>query len=446
MATCITFGKYNKNYKYIFIYIVFRLVFEYFLGDVYPDAMKISFLTSDNFPLCVIVYDIFKYFFMLILGLILLKIELKTNSSTQNESDKSKKNEIEDQLEVGIIAEEEEKKKENFFCAFISRCSIVILYIINNKISEVGSMIGLKGLDFWTVEIIFICFLNYLMFKKKIYSHQKIAIAIILLFATLMKILNIISSYRNDDAKNNNDTTSYYKKIKEHKKYPWIIPIGVILFLVIFFVHAYILCKLKFYFHLKFLSPSRILIYFGIAGTFINLLGSFISNYVECKDNEFFNVICKVTEDNSSKKYFDNFIIFFNNIWRNSRNTYQNIGYIILIFIKLFMTAIYYYLIFLIIDIFSPEYYLCSNSSFFFITKFICLIYYLATHSLSPDFIFETLAQFFALLATIIYLELIELNFCNLNFNLKKNIENRADNEVIELLSFDNPLGIDIDD
>ena len=446
MAKCITFGKYNKNYKYIIIYIIFRSIYEYFLGDAYPEYMRISFLKSNNFPDYVIVIDIFKYFFMLILGLILLKIELKNNSSTQNDSEKQKLNENEEQLEIGLFAEEEEKKKkeEKGFVSFISRCLIVILYIINQKLSEFFSLIQMKGLDFWTVEIIFICFLNYLMFKKKIYSHQKIGIVLILFFATIMKIFNIIFTYKNE-GNTNNDDQSYFKPIKENKQL--FIPIGIIGYLIIYFIHALILCKLKRYFYSKFLSPSRILIYFGITGTFFSLLVSFISTYFRCKDDEFSKKICKVSEKkDSEEKYFDNFIIFFNKIWIPERDDFINIVYIILIFIKLSMIAISYYLIFMIIDIFNPEYYLCSNSSFFFITKLICLIYFLVTNSMKTDFLFEFLAQIFALIATIIYLELIEFNFCNLNFDLKKNIEIRADSEVIELLTIDNRVSTGNDD
>jgi len=39
---------------------------------------------------------------------------------------------------------------------------------------------------------------------------------------------------------------------------------------------------------------------------------------------------------------------------------------------------------------------------------------------------FNSIAEFVSLISIMIYLELIELNFCNLNHNLKKNIEIRS--------------------
>jgi hypothetical protein len=44
------------------------------------------------------------------------------------------------------------------------------------------------------------------------------------------------------------------------------------------------------------------------------------------------------------------------------------------------------------------------------------------------------IAQIFSFIGTLIYLELIELHFCELDHNLKKNIKERAtEDEIMEL-------------
>ena len=53
------------------------------------------------------------------------------------------------------------------------------------------------------------------------------------------------------------------------------------------------------------------------------------------------------------------------------------------------------------------------------------------------DFIFDLLSQFFSLLGTIIYLELVELNFWGLNYDLKKNINFRAKSEALEIYNLE---------
>ena len=58
-------------------------------------------------------------------------------------------------------------------------------------------------------------------------------------------------------------------------------------------------------------------------------------------------------------------------------------------------------------------------------------------NTLKTDFIFDFLSQVFSILGTIIYLELIELNFCNLNHNLKKYINLRAKFDCLETMGDD---------
>ena len=88
----------------------------------------------------------------------------------------------------------------------------------------------------------------------------------------------------------------------------------------------------------------------------------------------------------------------------------------------------------LIIKTLGPEYIYFSNSLFYFIIELINFIYIIIkverNHKGFGFFkIFETLGQFISFLGCIIYLELIELNFCGLNKDLKKNIMDRSFSE-----------------
>ena len=80
----------------------------------------------------------------------------------------------------------------------------------------------------------------------------------------------------------------------------------------------------------------------------------------------------------------------------------------------------------LIIRNLSPEYYLCSYGIYFFISRFFELINAIINDGVINTAIFNLLADTVSLICILIYLEIIELNFCNLNHNLKKNIENRC--------------------
>ena len=89
----------------------------------------------------------------------------------------------------------------------------------------------------------------------------------------------------------------------------------------------------------------------------------------------------------------------------------------------------------LIIQKLDPVFYISCNSLFYFITETVDNISnYLIDREFDEYNFFENLAELFSVLGNIIYLELVELNFCELNFNLKKNILNRSkEDSSIEL-------------
>ena len=273
------------------------------------------------------------------------------------------------------------------------------------------------------LEIIFVSYINIILFKIKIYIHQKISIAIILIIPTLMEISSIISVYNSDEE-------------REFKNHPWIIFIGIIGFLILFFIDAFVLCKTKWYLDLRFISDKKMLIYLGLLGFIIFLITGLICNSIICSNNYFSDLICLVYKD-KSEKYFDNFMIFFRNIWRENRTPIINIIYIFIILLKIFFSAFNYLFVYLIIKVLGPEYLICSDSILYFLIKTITLIYRIITNELNSEFIFDFLSQIFSILGTIIYLELIELNFCNLNYNLKSNINKRAEFESFDITNDD---------
>ena len=84
----------------------------------------------------------------------------------------------------------------------------------------------------------------------------------------------------------------------------------------------------------------------------------------------------------------------------------------------------------IIIKIFSPEYFVCFNNCYYFIIELTNIIASkFMDISDNYDKIFNLFSELFAILACLIYLEIIELNFCDLNYYLKKNIDKRGRTE-----------------
>ena len=412
MVMFITFGKYDSKYKYIIYYILTRLPFEYFFGNLFPDNIKIKYLRRDNFPNEIIIYDIFKYLTFYLLGFLFFKIEQKNqkNLILDTPPDILKKN-----TSLELIYNEK-TELEHFSIKPVVH--YIIIYILIHKLCKYYPKFGFLGLDFWMLQIIFMWILNIIQFKVKIYAHQKVAISIILIFSTLMKILQIISIFDSDEN-------------HVYKDYHWLIPIGILSLLILLFIESFLFYKAKWYLDLKFISEKKIIEFIGIFGCFISFVASLISTFIKCGNDEFSSRVCLVSDEGDL--YFDNYKVFFSKIWMSNRNPFVNIVYIIILFIKLFCTFLYAYFTILIIKNLSPEHMICSDSILYFIKKVIVFIYYISIGQLTKKRTFDTLAQLFSLLGTIIYLEIIELNFCGLNFNLKNKIRKRGQIEALKL-------------
>ena len=213
MANFITLGSFDYRYKYMVFYIITMLPLEYFLGEIFPDDVKIKYLRFEYFPKTIFVYEFFKYFGIFIFGLIVKKIEIESFFKAKKDSDIEK---IESLHDMELIYS---KQKPTF--SLIRIILLICFYIINIKLLDFFYIFYFSGLDFWMIEIVFIVAINVMIFKIQIYIHKKIAIIIILFFSSLMKIISIIFIYKSDE-----------KRL--YKEYGWLFPIGFFSFLLFF--------------------------------------------------------------------------------------------------------------------------------------------------------------------------------------------------------------------
>jgi len=96
----------------------------------------------------------------------------------------------------------------------------------------------------------------------------------------------------------------------------------------------------------------------------------------------------------------------------------------------------------LIIKLLTPVYIIFDSSIFYFIIKIIAIFYFKININYFLDengnldkiqfwkFFLDILGNFIAIFGFLIYLELIELGFCKLNYNLRKTIEKRSIDDI----------------
>ena len=107
----------------------------------------------------------------------------------------------------------------------------------------------------------------------------------------------------------------------------------------------------------------------------------------------------------------------------------MNIFYLFLFIIRIILNTFRILYFILIIRHLSPEYYSCSYDLYYIIINVIGLIKAIIKKGDIKLEIYDVLSEIGSLIAILIYLEIIELNFCNLNHDLKKYIENRGIDE-----------------
>ena len=89
------------------------------------------------------------------------------------------------------------------------------------------------------------------------------------------------------------------------------------------------------------------------------------------------------------------------------------------------------YLEILIIYYLNPIYVLAANELTYGISKLIRFISNDLEHY--ENFLFAELAEISALLGNIVFLEIIELNFCGLSDNIRRNIKSKSELDVKEI-------------
>ena len=217
---------------------------------------------------------------------------------------------------------------------------------------------------------------------------------------------------------------------------------------------------------LQYISANKLLILYGFFGTIIYIIICLITTDIKCEYSSPFsysnstenynkNYLCKVpfhhtvsycnsyynlTEDETIY-YLDNFGIYFKTF--EYSNTLEIFKEIIIIFIAGITYFYYKYYSLMIIKFLSPIHYVFSNQIFFSITKLLLPIYTLINTNkffnknlefIIPKYILDTSAYFLSIIGFLVFLEIIELNFYDLNKDLRRKISDRSEDESLNLL------------
>ena len=298
---------------------------------------------------------------------------------------------------------------------------IITVYTCIEYLSDIFSQLGLMIFDYWMFELLIISYINAKMFKLKIFRHQMFAIIFNSFICLLFRLPSFILSFSLEDKGNENDGKSLFKLSK------WFIVLGLFIYIIIITTRAYSYTKIKWFMDLKYISATKLLIYIGFIGILVSSISCIIETNIKCSNQINF---CEVNNTNNSSKYLDNFDVYYEKI--SALKNYEKIYEICIIVFGVICNFFALYFDILIIQYLTPVHFIFYSSIYYSIIKIIAIFYnklktnhFFNGKEVNDEkrfyiFLLDLFGNIIAIFGFLIYLEIIELGFCKLNYNLKR--------------------------
>jgi hypothetical protein len=190
--------------------------------------------------------------------------------------------------------------------------------------------------------------------------------------------------------------------------------------------------------YFNYISPYKIIYYYGIIGAILTAIGLVFVTFKNCGETEGTpHKLCyveMVDARNVTQYYYDNFFKYFEELGNNLKDSK------FAFYFEIFLITPFYFAInffeflceILIIYYLNPNYVLIRENLYYFVIRFIFILIYKDDYQkyiTFQQFLILQSSEFLALLGYLVYFEIIELRFCKLDKDLKKNIANRGDRE-----------------
>ena len=365
MGKYISLGKLDKKYIYINLILFFVTIIKAIIGEIFKNIF------DNNIFMCLIP-SFLGFIFCFILEII----------RNRNNSYKINNYKI--------------KKRNNKVILIIATALLILIYelldsFLRSSVQE--KLRKLKSSNFF-IFILITYIISISLFKNNYYKHQYISITIIII---LSFIKFFIKSFPNNDIYKKHYTTVDFIIF-------YLMQIIEFTCLSLFMIYCKILIE-KYY-----ISTYKLTYIIGIINEIIAIIAYLLISYISIDKNQWFEAV-----KFEGKYYIDNIFFFFKNF-----NFFQIIFY--------FIYHILYSFEFVAINIIIEKYpinYIFLPFELLVISSILTEIFlYLDLPIFSKCIlIFISICEFFFIC---IYLEIIELNFCGLSDNIKRNIEKRA--------------------
>ena len=246
------------------------------------------------------------------------------------------------------------------------------------------------------------------------YKHQKVSIIFIV---STCSILLLTASFLPTSLLSDKNEGNAYKNINYKLGSYFYCILFFILFVGLSFIYSYSRAYSKVLMQIKFVSPFKIIFIIGIVGLPISIIVSIVSYYLGYKkDNlfEYFETMGKNKTDKETYKF-----------WVEIFCVYLLFTFASFMELTCEILTIYYL---------NPFFVLMTNNLYYILTELNSFLLNLPNDELKiAHFLIAEFSEIFAFLGYIVYLEIIELNFCGLNDKTMSNLEKKGDKEFKRL-------------
>ena len=338
----------------------------------------------------------------------------------------------------------------------------IILFLIGfllsiNTISKGFFSLLFVHVGFWMLEIVYISIFSYFILKIYITKHKKLAMYIM---AYPILIIEIIFFFF-PDTKHKCDIKYECNELTDKDTFEYIvirfgayfIPLLFILYEICTAMRDYSWVKSKYLMDIRSVPPYKILMYFGIIGSSLIVICYIIFTNVPCRsfgnvtldtNNNYINIdsgeeinflkeYCLLKRYNEKTNilnlYYDSFSSLIDDYKNMKSHFYTEIFVVIPLYLLASLINNFSYIF--MIRYSDANNILISKNFYYFIKRIIVMIINIGDEkyiTILKFFVFE-IQEIISIISNMIYIEIIELRFCKLDYELKKNIKNRSDTE-----------------
>ena len=277
--------------------------------------------------------------------------------------------------------------------------------------------------DLWIFNIIFISIFMKRIFKKVIYKHHLYT----LIFNFIVNLILLITA---SCIRTNNEESDYDSIKRLYGSYLFV-PLFYLVYLILASFICYSQVRQKQLMDFAYISPFKILMVIGIFSSAFAFIALIITSCVGCGGALVENNFCQISHPNFNDNtfYFDNFVVFLNNLGDKFNN--DKVSFFLEIFLVYplysFSCFMKYFFETMVVYHLNPNYVLISDNIYYGTRYLISIIYKPSDIKLYLN----AFGDFFSLFLYFFYLEIFRFNCLGLDFNTRISVELRSKIEGI---------------